>query len=236
MSGGVHDHHFGYVDVVSDASEGLSSGNNHEGFCDGMGMVMYMDGFQLSLSSGNHSCLNLWFTGWTLNSVGKFVAAMFGVFLLGVATEGMSALRRNVAAASTVATSSRRRYYGWMQRGLYCVQGFLGYFLMLAVMTFSVELLLSCLFGVTLGYALFTDNNNTTVAHSTNPCCDFMNLTETTPSTTTDTTAVHPLLSSSPIHPTDTGSVRKRHTQPQSNNHETMADDEMGNCCSSKSS
>ncbi len=246
----VHDHS-GYEAVSDVESESVASwfGSSSSGFCHGSGMTMYMDGFHFSLFNENQPCLNLWFASWKLDNVGKFVLAMLGVFLLGVGTEGMGAIRRKVSASRhTSPTSSsisrrRRMFYVWAQRGLYGVQGTLGYFLMLAVMTYSTELLISCLFGVTIGYTLFTDNNNHDAATNSNPCCDFMNQPQHSTTTTTTTVAnlsnidVHPLLSSS--ENIESGIVRKRHAQQNNNNSNSTAmdnsDDELGNCCGSKS-
>ena len=108
---------------------------------------------------------------------------------------------------------------------------------MLAVMTYSTELLICCLLGVTIGYTLFTDNHHDTASNS-NPCCDFMNQPQLPTSTTTPTILdlstihAHPLLSSE--NP-EAGIVRKRHAQQHNNNANNHSDDELGNCCGSKS-
>jgi hypothetical protein len=62
-------------------------------------MIMYMDGFRFSLKGGQ-PCLNLFFPEWTLDSKGKFVAAMVGVLLLAVAVEGVSKLRYCIIRAA----------------------------------------------------------------------------------------------------------------------------------------
>lgn len=131
------------------------------GFCMQMkgmpAMTMFMEGFTSSLRSrwwrapttpvreDKPMCLNLFFTGWTLDTEGKFVGACVGVLLLGILAEAFSALRR-----------LRARRSGSFERAvLYGGQLALGYFLMLAIMSYSVELFASAVVGVVLGHWLF---------------------------------------------------------------------------------
>jgi len=58
---------------------------------------------------------------------------------------------------------------------LHGVQALLGYVLMLAGMTFSIELLLSVIIGLGIGYAVFFSNDADFENHvTTNPCCNYM--------------------------------------------------------------
>jgi len=58
---------------------------------------------------------------------------------------------------------------------LHGVQALLGYILMLAGMTFSIELLLSVIIGLGIGYAVFFSNDTDFENHvTTNPCCNYM--------------------------------------------------------------
>lgn len=129
------------------------------------GMIMYMDGFRFSLS-GNSPCLNLYFPSWTLDTRGKFWWAMVGVVLLGIVTEGISKLR---SLLSKNLTGSAKR---WTITLLHGLQALVGYILMLATMTFSVELLACVIVGLGLGFALFYDDDDLHV--TTNPCCNFI--------------------------------------------------------------
>eukprot|EP00526_Cylindrotheca_closterium_P020842 CAMPEP_0113649554 /NCGR_PEP_ID=MMETSP0017_2-20120614/26334_1 /TAXON_ID=2856 /ORGANISM="Cylindrotheca closterium" /LENGTH=207 /DNA_ID=CAMNT_0000561941 /DNA_START=17 /DNA_END=637 /DNA_ORIENTATION=+ /assembly_acc=CAM_ASM_000147 len=144
-------------------------------FCQGdMGMVMYMDGFRWTLKEEGNSCLNLYFASWTLNSKGKVFGAMVGVFLLAVLAEGISKIRHNLSLrARDVSTPlSERRKIAIFQTLLHGLHAFIGYTVMLATMTFSLELLCCVIFGLTTGYFVFGGESYSHV--STNPCCAFL--------------------------------------------------------------
>jgi hypothetical protein len=142
-------------------------------------------GFRVSLR-GNQPCLNLFFPGWTLDTPGKFAAAMIGIALLGVFVEGVSKLRhRTVKAARRAHVSNdlqrwNPQFLRFAITLLHGSQALTGYILMLATMTFSIELLLSAVFGLALGYALFFQTEEHYLSDAghlhvtTNPCCGFM--------------------------------------------------------------
>jgi hypothetical protein len=140
-------------------------------------------GFRVSLR-GNQPCLNLFFPGWTLDTPGKFAAAMIGIALLGVFVEGVSKLRhRTVKAAKRAHVSEdlqrwNPQFLRFAITLLHGSQALTGYILMLATMTFSIELLLSAVFGLALGYAIFFQTEEHYLGDSghvtTNPCCGFM--------------------------------------------------------------
>lgn len=83
---------------------------------------------------------------------GKFAAACFGVFFLGIWTEWLSLLRRQVrvlcrphaAAVQTVVMCF-----------LYAAQLMFGYFCMLVAMTYQVELFVCVVLGLGTGHAAF---------------------------------------------------------------------------------
>jgi hypothetical protein len=91
---------------------------------------------------------------------------MIGVLALAILTEGISKLR---FMAQLTLHGSRRR---WSITVLHGLQAFVGYVLMLATMTFSVELFFCVLLGLGMGYAIFYDEQDTHV--TTNPCCNFI--------------------------------------------------------------
>lgn len=132
-----------------------------------------MEGFEWSLKGG-HSCINLYFPGWTLDSVGKFLAAMLGVIVLAIATEGISKYRHNLSSRSrkSDATRSELKKISLIQTGLHGLHALTGYVLMLATMTFSIELLLCVITGLVIGYFIFGGDSYSHV--STNPCCAFL--------------------------------------------------------------
>lgn len=222
-------------------------------FCRPRGMVMYMNGFHFALdaSSPEKNCINLWFPGWLLDSFEKFCAAMLVVVVLGIATEGIGALRirthkkifrKMQTLQSEMEKRQQERSLKFLNTGFHVFQGLLGYMLMLAVMTYSIEMLFSCLCGVMLGYHIFySDLSSIPSGMNSNPCCDFMTNSIDSGTGTRDQTYGHmpetfnrnisdedPLLyTNQEMKPSD--GVRKRY--------ETKASDEdnEGHCCASKS-
>lgn len=141
-----------------------------------------MEGFKFSLA-GREPCLNLFFPDWTLDTPHKFFAAVVGVGALAVAVEGISALRYRIVRSVKQAHRRRRGAAPKATQALRLVvtllhglQGLLGYLLMLAIMTFSIELLLACVVGLAVGYGVFFqyDEAMGRVHVTTNPCCAFL--------------------------------------------------------------
>jgi hypothetical protein len=126
-------------------------------FCTGNGMSMNMEGY--SLSFGNtRPCLNLWFSNWTLDTEWKFTLAILGVICLGICVEGSSVVRRKVHASLRPGSSRK-----WVMAGFYGLQATIGYALMMVAMTFSLELLLSAICGLVLGYGFFTNDESSCI-------------------------------------------------------------------------
>ena len=125
-------------------------------------MIMYMGGFRFSLS-GNHPCLNLYLPGWTLDTRSKFLWAMMGIVLLGIVTEGISKLRSRLS--KRLSGTIKR----WTITLLHGLQALVGYILMLATMTFSLELLGCVILGLVLGFALFYDDDDNDLHVTNNP-------------------------------------------------------------------
>uniref|UniRef100_A0A7S1UT88 Copper transport protein n=1 Tax=Grammatophora oceanica TaxID=210454 RepID=A0A7S1UT88_9STRA len=155
--------------VMSDESPFCSSGGSMHGLgmSSGGGMIMYMDGFRIALK-GNQPCLNLFFPSWTLDTKGKFIGALIGILFLAIATEAVS----HVRFLATNRLKGRGAIKRWTLTVLHGFQALLGYTLMLATMTFSVEMLLCVVLGLGIGYSLFYRDQD---AHVTsNPCCEFI--------------------------------------------------------------
>ena len=142
---------------------------------------MYMEGFKFTLAN-SEPCLNLFFADWTLDSPRKFYAAMVGCFFLAIFVEGLSALRYRIVHSVKLAHRRGDQQQSSTQ-GLRLVvsifhglQGLVGYLLMLAIMTFSVELLLSVAVGLAVGYGVFFQYEEAfgRVHVTTNPCCSFL--------------------------------------------------------------
>ena len=127
------------------------------GFCSGSGMAMYMNGFQ-SAFSRQSTCLALYIDAFTLDTAAKFIVAMFGVLALGILAEALVAVRRSRAEKGVAGRCEAAMGYG--------LQLALGYFLMLAAMTYAVELFISAITGVAIGHALFRTDRA-----AAPPCC-----------------------------------------------------------------
>ncbi|KAJ1452897.1 hypothetical protein M885DRAFT_619504 [Pelagophyceae sp. CCMP2097] len=136
------------------------------GFCFGEGADMHMDGFRSVFETHRPQCLNLLFTEWTLDTPGRFAAGAVGVAGLGLLAEALTLGRRKLHGAKT-----GRRSRKAATLGLYCAQLVLGYFLMLAAMSYSAELFAAACLGLTLGHALF--NLSDTPQLDVDPCCAF---------------------------------------------------------------
>lgn len=190
--------------AVSDEAENVviessaSSGTKKNTFCKGMmgmsghemahhgaghmtlgggmngGMIMYMDGFRFT-STGNQPCLNLYFPSWTLDTECKFLLALILVFGLSFSTEAVSKFRHNLSKQPVGRDYQERRRRQMLISGLHGIQALLGYVVMLATMTFSVEILLSVVLGLSTGYYYCFAGEAGLEGHvTTNPCCSYM--------------------------------------------------------------
>ena len=124
-----------------------------------MNMIMYMDGFHsilFSAKDSKQSCINLFFSSWTLDTTWKVLFAMVTLFILAFGMEGLSATRLNFFSSSNIdALGFTTRKKSMLIVLFHALQAFLGYMLMLGAMTFSLELLLSVCFGLAAGYYHF---------------------------------------------------------------------------------
>jgi len=133
-----------------------------------------MDGFRFAMA-GNQPCLNLYFPSWTLDTRAKFVGCLWLVCLLSFATEGVSKYRHTLATRPLVREQQSRRMRQIIISALHGVQALLGYVVMLATMTFSVEILISVVVGLSVGYYYFFAGEVGLEGHvTTNPCCSYM--------------------------------------------------------------
>ena len=128
-----------------------------EGFCGDATGAMYMNGFQ-SAFSRQSTCLALFVNAFTLDTAAKFIVACFGILALGILAEALVAFRRSRAEKGVAGRFEAAIGYG--------LQLALGYLLMLAAMTYAVELFMSAITGVALGHALFRTDRA-----AAPPCC-----------------------------------------------------------------
>ena len=133
-----------------------------------------MDGFKFSLA-GNQSCLNLYFPSWTLDTRLKFMGALLLVFLISFGTEGVSKFRHTFSSRPAFREQQSRRTRQIIISALHGIQALVGYTVMLATMTFSIEILLSVVLGLSCGYYYFFAGEIGLEGHvTTNPCCSYM--------------------------------------------------------------
>lgn len=133
-----------------------------------------MVGFCFAMA-GNQPCLNLYFSSWTMDTRFKFVVCLAFVFLLSFATEGVSKYRYTLTAARRPSGRHARRTRQIVISSLHGAQAFLGYIVMLATMTFSVEILFSVVLGLSAGYYHYFAGEIGLEGHvTTNPCCNYM--------------------------------------------------------------
>ena len=152
-----------YVADADNSSQGGSSQPNND-YCYGFGTTMIMSCFTSQLASGTQApCMNFLFPKWELNSSLKFGAACIGSFLLGVFLHFVTKVRLSVGRWKL----SQKRTLALC--GLYCANTGLGYLLMLLAMTYSTELFLMVLSGLTVGYGIFLVDQPSPI--STDPCC-----------------------------------------------------------------
>lgn len=119
-------------------------------FCNNMFMVMAMSGFQWSLfgkTAGD--CLSYLAPDWKLESRGKFQGAMVYTFLLAILAEGSHAFQ------VVLRPYIPKRFEHGTNVIFLGMQRFMAYILMLVVMMYSWELLISVIAGVMAGRLLF---------------------------------------------------------------------------------
>jgi copper transporter 1 len=140
--------------------------------------------------TGGQECINLLFPGWTLDTAGKFAAAMIGVFFMALFLEGLSKYRHYLSECGKGAPKSKKQHFKLGITALHGVQAILGYAVMLISMTFSAELLFMIISGLKSGHYVFfqlrnndgdeegmdkrTASNLSSIHVTSNPCCQFM--------------------------------------------------------------
>lgn len=178
----LHHHHHDHAMFV------MNDGNHTTGdMCHDMYMTMYMDGFHWSLffqhmKSPKMICLNYFVSTWKVQYPSEFRGCMIYTFLLAILLEALSSIRAVcgqyfqhqrssiVRGQHHIGSSFHyRRRLGLLEVSrhiitiiLYAFQTIIGYLIMLIVMSYSMELLLSILFGLIIGNGLFVRYTNNT--------------------------------------------------------------------------
>ena len=140
-------------------------------FCHGgvQATDMHMQGFVAKLGEAEPSgCVILLFEPWVLDSALAFAFGVLGIFALGFLTEGLTFLRReHLAKAALLRT--RPMTFRFVMAFIFTVQVTLGYFLMLAAMTYQAELFVAVMLGLGIGHLTF--NVTAPVGDSVDACC-----------------------------------------------------------------
>lgn len=147
--------------------DGGGAGYVGQGFCNGILTDMHMLGF--AWSGEEHPCLIFLFNSWQLTDAGKFWAAFFGTIGAGVLAEYLVAARRWESTTPLRCLPQRKCFHYLYKLVLYACTRTMGYFVMLISMTYSVEMFLAVIIGLTVGHAIF--NINTAPGEDTTPCC-----------------------------------------------------------------
>ena len=136
-------------------------------FCTGA-ISMYMTGFQ---TSGNKKkpCVILLFEPWVLDSKGKIAGACIGTILFGMFIELVVFTRRQIHGKKPGFAIENAILYKVVLIFAFAINIGCGYLAMLIAMTYSVELFVSIILGLAIGYAIF--NLKAPVGEAADPCC-----------------------------------------------------------------
>lgn len=133
-------------------------------FCDeSAASDMIMQGFVTYGFTGSKTkpCVILFFSSWVLNTRWKFWVGTLGVFALGAFIEW-------VATLAVHPVNSRLSRF--LQAALYCFRMSLAYLVMLAAMTFCVEIFSAAVLGLGFGHAFFGHQRKGTMS-GPSLCC-----------------------------------------------------------------
>lgn len=119
------------------------------------------------------------------------MVAIIGVFFLAILVEGSSKARHVMMKQSqkcllllrqsnhhhhhdTTTATKEVMFWRICLPSMHAFQALLGYMLMLAMMTFSIELLFAVVLGLGVGYAIFFQDYFDVLHVTSNPCCQFL--------------------------------------------------------------
>jgi len=134
-------------------------------WCSGDGTDMFMDGYQF-VFRGSSLCLNFLLPSVTLSSPIKFIIGLIGAFTLGYAVELLTSYRRAVFRKARERGGEARKTLTI----LHGCQALIGYILMCLAMSYSVEILLSVVLGLTSGH--YFHNAEEVPRDKADPCCN----------------------------------------------------------------
>jgi len=137
-------------------------------FCNGIGTDMFMGGF-VSLfdpSRPEGPCLVMFLSSWMIDSYPKFIVAWLASLVAGVFCEAILAARARVGK---YLGDARHPSALAMKLSLYAGHRVAGYLVMLLAMTYSTEIFIAVVLGLTTGHLLF--NMRKPVAEGETACC-----------------------------------------------------------------
>lgn len=134
-------------------------------YCTGA-LSMFMTGFEVS-GKQETPCIILLFQSWILDSRLKIILACLGIVIFGIFIEFLIFLRRQLQTNAYFCKNPT--YKKIIMIGMFGLNISLGYLAMLIAMTYSFELFIAMVIGLTVGYAIF--NVNAPVGESADPCC-----------------------------------------------------------------
>jgi len=160
---------------LAEPQSSLAANESKSQFCNGILTDMHMLGFTWSRSE--MPCLIFLFPGWELTDAARFWMAAVGTVAAGICTEYLVALRRwesarqlpVMAKGTRPLSAMRQALYRAPRLLLYAITRTMGYFVMLISMTYSGELFIAVIVGLTLGHAFF--NCGVTPEQDATPCC-----------------------------------------------------------------
>lgn len=144
------------------------------GFCNGARTDMHMEGFVSLFDPVREQspCLVMFFNCWALDGFGKFVVAWVGAVVGGVLSEGLLAVR--AGAVQKYCGSGKMATV--LNIFLYTAHRVVGYAIMLIAMTYSVEMFVAVILGLTTGYVMF--NKNRATVEGETACCTGVTLAQ----------------------------------------------------------
>mmetsp|Transcript_36430 Transcript_36430/g.70127 ORF Transcript_36430/g.70127 Transcript_36430/m.70127 type:complete len:826 (-) Transcript_36430:116-2593(-) len=159
----------------ADSQSSLINKESKSQFCNGILTDMHMLGF--TWSRPHVPCLIFLFPGWELTDAARFWMAAVGTVAAGIFAEYLVALRRWESARQLPVVAKGTRPLSVMHQAvnraprhlLYAVTRSMGYFVMLISMTYSGELFVAVIVGLTLGHAFF--NSSISPDQDATPCC-----------------------------------------------------------------
>lgn len=148
---------------------GLTGRDNE--FCNGIPTDMFMEGFVALLDDSRKDgpCLVMFLNSWMVDSWAKFVLACVASVFAGIFVEANQAARSQIGKYLDSNMPKRRYVAGAIKLALYATHRVVGYLVMLMAMTYSIEIFVAVVLGLTAGHGIF--NLKRPVTQGETACC-----------------------------------------------------------------